>query len=132
MTPAPDGSSGSPAATLSTCSRCDATFHEPDLLALHLGRVHQDEIDREERARFDEARARETAWLSRFRSHVAGALGAAAVLLFYVGIILSSYVLRANPAFVALPAPGIVIFAVVTYWLVYKHRRDVETREQDA
>lgn len=132
MTPAPGGSSRGSSTALPTCSRCGATFHERDLLALHLGRVHRDEIDPDEQARFDDARARETAWLSRFRSHVAGALGAASVLFLYVGIILSSYVLRANPAFVALPAPGIVIFAVVTYWLVYKHRRDVETREQDA
>lgn len=111
------------------CPTCGARFARRPLVALHRGRVHPGTLDEDARAAFEAALEEEEAWLSRFRSHLAGALAALSVLLFYVGVVLSSYVLRANPAFIALPAPGILGFAIVTYWLVYRHRLDVETRE---
>lgn len=114
--------------TTVVCRRCEARFARPDLLALHRGRVHGGDLTEAERAAFEAARDEEEAWLARFRAHLVGALTAAAVLFVYLGVVLSSYVLRANPALVALPAPGIVGFAAVTYWLAYRHRRSFEAR----
>lgn len=110
------------------CQRCGDRFGELAHLALHRGRVHEGELTDAEREQYEQALGDEEAWLRRFRSHLAGGLGAATIVFTYVALVLTSYILRANPAFVILPSPGIAIFAAVTYWFVYKHRKSVEER----
>lgn len=113
------------------CGRCGARFGHPDHLALHRARDHDIALSSKEQAAFEQAKSREEAWMVGFRSHVAGALAASVVVLTYIALVLSSYILRANPVFVALPAPGIVLFAGLTYWLVFHHRRKVEQRSKE-
>lgn len=118
--------------TAARCERCGERFAGVGLLALHRGRVHGEELTDAELAAFEEARADEEAWLAGFRAHLVGALSGGSVIFVYLAVVLSSYVLRANPALVVLPAPGIVGFAVVTYWLAYRHRREFEARGDEA
>lgn len=118
--------------TVACCDRCSERFAAVDLLALHRGRVHGDELTDPELAAYEQARADEEAWLSAFRAHLVGALSGGSVIFVYLGVVLSSYVLRANPALVVLPAPGIVGFAAVTYWLAYRHRREFEARGESS
>lgn len=118
--------------TVARCERCGERFAGVGLLALHRGRVHGDELTDRELAAYEQARADEEAWLAGFRAHLVGALSGGTVIFAYLAVVLSSYVLRANPALVVLPAPGIVGFAAVTYWLAYRHRREFEARGESS
>lgn len=110
------------------CDRCGERFASASHLALHRGRAHGGLLSSGERAAFDAARAEEEAWLASFRSHLAGALAALVVVGGYVAVVLPAYMMRGNPVMLVMPVPGIVVFAGVTYWWVYTHRREVEKR----
>lgn len=111
------------------CQRCGERFPDPGVLALHRGRAHAGALTDAERAAFEEALGEEAAWMRRFRAHVAGALAALLPVAAYMLAALPPLLLGSNPALLVLPVPGIAIFAVVTYWWVYKHRLDVEERD---
>lgn len=104
------------------CSRCGEGFVHPRDLALHRGRVHGDELDEAEQASFELAREEEAAWLARFRRHVQAALAALLVLLAYAIVLVAGYVHRAHPAFMLLPLPGILGFAGLAYYMMYRRR----------
>lgn len=114
------------------CARCGTRCADPTVLALHRGRAHAGQLDEAERAAFEAALEDEAAWMRAFRGHVAGALGAALVVLAYLGAVLPAVRRGGNPALMALPLPGILIFAAVTYWQVSNHRQRVEAREDEA
>jgi hypothetical protein len=110
------------------CDRCRRRFPDPAVLALHRGRAHPGTLTDAERAAFEEARREETAWMRRFRAHLAGGLASLAPLATYAAAALPAALLGANPALLVLPFPGIAIFAAVTYGWVYRHRLEVEER----
>lgn len=110
------------------CDRCGERFADASVLALHRGRAHAGRLSRGEEALFEAALMEEEAWLVAFRSHALGALAALVIVLSYVAVVLPAYMLRGGSAMLFMPVPGIVIFAVVTYWWVYTHRKQVETR----
>lgn len=104
------------------CSRCGETFREPRDLSLHRGRVHAGELDEAEQASFELAIEEEKRWLAAFRRHVRAALAGGAVLFTYTVVLLLAYAYRSDPAFMLLPLPGILGFAAVTYYMVYRHQ----------
>lgn len=104
------------------CSRCGETFREPRDLSLHRGRVHTEELDGAEQASFELAVEEESRWLASFRRHVRAALAGGAVVLTYGVVLLLAYAYRSDPAFMLLPLPGILGFAAVTYYTVYRHQ----------
>jgi hypothetical protein len=73
--------------TAPTCERCGDAFPTEDLLALHRGLSHLDDLTPAERAAFDEAHEAETSELRLFRLKAVGA-----VVLLYFGF-LAAYAL---------------------------------------
>lgn len=112
------------------CSRCGEGFRHPRDLALHRGRVHGEQLDEAEQASFELAREDEAAWLASFRRHVQAALAAVLVLLAYLVVLVAGYVHRAHPAFMLLPLPGILGFAGLAYYMMYRRPGAPEADER--
>jgi len=66
-----------------TCERCGRAFPDPDLLALHRGRAHEDLTDAERDA-FESAREAEDAALRRLRL-----LALAGLVALYFGLLMT-------------------------------------------
>jgi hypothetical protein len=105
------------------CSRCGEGFHDPRDLALHRGRVHAGSLDEAEQASFEVAVEEEAEWLTSFRRRVRAGLAALAVVSAYAVVLVAGYVHRAHPAFMFLPLPGILGFAGLAYYMVYRRER---------
>lgn len=108
------------------CPECEEGFAHARDLHLHLGRVHGASLDDEAQARFEVALADEAAWLDSFRRHMRSALAALPVLVVYGIVLVTGYMYRARPTMMLLPLPGIVGFAVITYYMAYRHQRGDE------
>lgn len=117
------------AASYVHCGRCGEAFREPRDLALHRGRLHAEELDGPERASYELAAEEEGAWLASFRRHVEAGLAALLVLLAYAIVLVAGYVHRAHPAFMFMPLPGILGFAALAYYMVYRRRGAEEGSE---
>lgn len=97
------------------CGHCDARFLDPDHLALHVGRRHDDATD-EERAAFEAAAQRERAWLATFSRRMRAALAALAPLVVTLAVFLLIF-LTGTPLWIGLlmipPALGFAGLAYV-------------------
>jgi hypothetical protein len=101
-----------------TCRLCQAPFLLDEFLFLHMGRRHDGLLTEDERARFADAVAAESRWSQEVRKHARGTLYTVPFVLFFAFFVILSAIY--NVAYWAvLPAPGVVIFGLLAYYMGY-------------
>ncbi|MDX1612039.1 MAG: hypothetical protein R3185_06690 [Candidatus Thermoplasmatota archaeon] len=102
-----------------TCRVCKRAFLEEELLALHMGREHEDALTEEEQAAYRQAWEAEEAVLAGLQRHVKGGLTALPILMLYGFVVMVALLGQANPALTMLPLPGVILISAFVYYLGY-------------
>lgn len=138
MNPAPTRAAAPPKARpdpgplgVYACPYCHEEHARPSYLALHIGRVHPEQMDREEAAAAEAAHADEEAVLAHLRKHVKSGLAVVPVFLFFVLTLSLLAQIERNVGFAIMLFPAFIAFSVLVYGMMFS-RLTLKENEQEG